>query len=311
MSVQGRPQPQRQRHPPQQQQLEPQPLPRKRRRKRRRRKKRKMTTCPYVSIVGRFLHLLPSFLFVSTMPRKPHAPRNHELVRGVSRYSRSAMFRRSGRAAVLKAGHKFKPVEPKKVEKKPVVKAFNKKETRTIEPKGPRFYPTERAPRPLPSSKHNHKPTRLRKSITPGTVLIILSGRFRGKRVIFLKQLQPSGLLLVTGPFKINGVPVRRINQAYTIATSTKVDITGLQIPEKFNDAYFKKEKAPKQKKTEEQFFATENKPKKTIAAHRIADQKEFDANVLEIVNKVPHLAAYLNAKFTLTKGQYPHVLKF
>ncbi|KAL6041868.1 60S ribosomal protein L6 [Balamuthia mandrillaris] len=229
------------------------------------------------------------------MPRKPHAPRNPLLAQGVERYSRSAMYRRSGRAAHKKAGKEWKKIE--------------KTETAPVKERISRFYPAEDIKKNIPSRKSHHKPTRLRSSITPGTVLILLAGRFKGKRVIFLRQL-PSGLLLVTGPFKINGVPVRRVNQAYVLATSTKVDISGLTVPDKFNDDYFRRPAKPKTQKSEEQFFAQETE-KKVIDQERVKDQKEFDAQVLAIVNNVPQLSAYLNAKFTLNRKDYPHELKF
>ena len=43
------------------------------------------------------------------------------------------------------------------------------------------------------------------------------------------------------GPFSVNGVPLRRVAQAYVIATQTKVDIDGVNLPESLNDDYFRR----------------------------------------------------------------------
>lgn len=64
-------------------------------------------------------------------------------------------------------------------------------------------------------------------------------------------------LFLTTGPFKINGVPLRRVNQSYVIGTSTKVDISRVNV-EKFDDKYFAKEEEKKKEKGEGEFFEAE-----------------------------------------------------
>ena len=64
-------------------------------------------------------------------------------------------------------------------------------------------------------------------------------------------------IISLSGPFKINGVPLRRVNQSYVIGTSTKVDISGVSV-EKFDDKYFGKVAEKKNKKGEGEFFEAE-----------------------------------------------------
>lgn len=171
----------------------------------------------------------------------------------------------------------------------------------------PKWYPSADSAVPKQSRKVA-RPQKLRASIVPGTVLILLAGRFRGKRVVFLKQLEDN-TLLVSGPFKINGVPLRRVNSRYVIATSTKVAVDSVDVS-KYNVAYFAREKGSKVKKSEADFFNDEI-PQKEIKAERVADQKTVDAALLAEVKKTPLLKQYLSSSFTLSSGEKPHLLKF
>jgi large subunit ribosomal protein L6e len=221
--------------------------------------------------------------------------RNKEIVRGISRSGRSKTYHKRGLWAIkAKNGGTFPTHAKGAVAEAPAVRA-------------PKFYPADDVKKPLHKIKVVNPP-KLRSSITPGTVLILLAGGYKGKRVVFLKQLE-SGLLLVTGPFKVNGVPLRRVNQAYVIATSTKIDISSVDVA-KFSDAYFKKE-VTKKKKGESEFFEAEKDEKNTLPEEKKEDQKAIDAKLIPLIGAVPEMKTYLGSRFSLKSGIKPHELVF
>lgn len=63
---------------------------------------------------------------------------------------------------------------------------------------------------------------------------------------------------MVTGPYGVNGFPLRRVNDRYVVATSTKIPVDGIELGQ-YNDAFFTKPKKPKQKpKQDENVFMSQ-----------------------------------------------------
>ena len=174
--------------------------------------------------------------------------------------------------------------------------------------KSARYYPADDIARPKHSRAKKHNPPKIRSSFTPGTVCILLSGRFRGKRVVCLKSLE-SGLLLVTGPYKINGVPLRRVNQAYVIGTSTKLDVSKVDVSS-ITDEYFARVTSDGDE-GEEEFFKNDEAKPAVVSDQRKADQKRVDAAVLKAVGATPLMKNYLGSKFSLKKHDRPHKMIF
>ncbi|KAK6589578.1 60S ribosomal L6 (YL 16 like) [Cryptosporidium xiaoi] len=152
---------------------------------------------------------------------------------------------------------------------------------------------------------------KIRSSLQPGVVCILLAGPYKGKRVVMLKSL-PSGLIVVTGPFSVNGVPVRRVNPAYIIATSTKIDVSKADLS-KFTDEYFKVDRK-KERKNKDSFMNQgddNTKQNRVVSEERKKDQQKLDSAIVPSIQSNPLMMSYLKTRFTLTNGMYPHKLKF
>jgi len=216
-----------------------------------------------------------------------------------------------------------KPVPEKTAEKKFIIKkiggAKNGGERKVLVKKPRKYFATTEFHRTassfLPRKTKSFRPARA--SITPGTVLILLGGRHRARRVVFLKQLQ-SGLLLVTGPYKYNSCPLRRVHQHYVIATSTKLDISGVKFPDAcFKDSTYKKDKKKVIRRgntAKGGDLFEEKKQEYVVSDDRKKLQAEVDKQILDIVLKnadAEVLKTYLKTPFALQKRMFPHALKF
>lgn len=190
---------------------------------------------------------------------------------------------------------------------------------------GVKLYGTIRKPKITKRTVKKNKPS-LRKSLKPGTVVILLTGRFAGKHAIFLRQL-PSGLILISGPFRSNGVPLKRVQQTHVIPTQTRIRLPK-NLCKSVKDSWFMKPKSLprleakklKEKKEEKKTAKSEKKPvlavKKTTTRSRLTPlyantQKRIDKEITRAIKRVPHLNAYIQSRFQLKSTDRPHNMVF
>ncbi|KAK7073071.1 60S ribosomal protein L6 [Halocaridina rubra] len=186
--------------------------------------------------------------------------------------------------------------------------------TRTVRVKKlPAYYAPEHNRRKRKISGPKTRQRKLRSSLTPGTVCITLGGLHKGKRVVFLKRLD-QGLCLVTGPYKINKCPLRRINQIYLIATATKLDISGIDIPKHIDDRYFRRTKKKVPRSKDGDIFLKKKKERYTPSEQRKKDQLHVDKQIIAAIRKRPdkkYMFGYIGTNWALRSNMYPHLMKF
>lgn len=170
--------------------------------------------------------------------------------------------------------------------------------------------------RPANPNKHKTVPVaKVRPSLGAGTVAILLAGPYKGRRVVVVKSLE-SGNVAVTGPYNVNGIPLRRVNPRFVIATSTKLPVEGLDTSD-LNDAFFNKIKAKKTatKEKEDVFMSQGNNTAaaRVIPEVKVAAQKKVDGPLVQFCDRPENalLKQYLKTRFTLRDKMFPHALKF
>ena len=157
--------------------------------------------------------------------------------------------------------------------------------------------------------RNQPRPSTGRKSIVPGSVVILLSGPHRGRRVVVLKHLE-AGNILVTGPYAINGVPLKRVNAAHVISTSTRVPLDGVTV--NIDSTFFKrpvhftKNQLKNASETRTKHAEEGKNAEAQWRAQAKTTQKTVDAALIANIKKVEQLSGYLATRFTLAGGVRP-----
>ena len=170
------------------------------------------------------------------------------------------------------------------------------------------WYPVSNLKKHFTRKCKEPKKSHISPELKPGQVVILLSGRFRGRRVVFLKKLEDSNLLLVTGPYKYNGVPLKRVNAAYVLPTNTVLKVDG-KVADKVKDDFFKRVEIDR--KSEKDFFVEDSVKKGRVTEDRKKAQNDVDTEVKKAVDEVPMMKEYLRNRFALKSGDKPHLMKF
>merc|ERR1712226_762915 len=115
------------------------------------------------------------------------------------------------------------------------------------------------------------------------------------------------------GPLQGQRCPPQEDEPGVLAATSTKVDGVSSIAAEVSDDLFKKVKKKSKSKKSSEDFFANqEEEEKPELSDDFKALQKQVDDALVPLIKKTDDLlASYLKTPFTLSKGQYPHMIKF
>ncbi|AEA38705.1 60S ribosomal protein L6B (nucleomorph) [Cryptomonas paramecium] len=122
-----------------------------------------------------------------------------------------------------------------------------------------------------------------------GSIVIISFGKLRGKKAIILRTTKCQ-MFVISGPFSLNGISIRRIKPGHIITTRNRLDVDSVNT-RIFDDEYFIFLKKSRKRGNQD----LKNRLKMAHALREI----HIDRYLLNQISTNLFLKAYLKAKYT------------